>query len=763
MIAIIATGCGGGSSSSESNHKPAIKSLTDFSELAVGESKKITVEAVDKDGDALTFKWNANQGSIEGNGKSVTYTAPSTAGVDNVSLLVNDGKETVSTSFQIKIIDKLIRSLNIAKNNLMTEEKTTLTADLGEASEISWTAEQGNIEGSGKEVTYIAPSTEVNDIITLTVKDSDGNEESESIDVSIKAPYMNINLGDSNNYLFVSEEAKLIVSVDSNQNINSIEWNSSNGTITGEGQEVAYKAPNSTGIDTISVKVIGDYTSKAGSIEINIINRASLTADSGKLVSGQNLNLNVTNIDNEFVTDTKLTAEYGKINNEVYTAPDHPCQDTITLTVNYVDGKSENVSLNIEVEKLITASGMVSLHVPKHTWDDINGYDYNPYFPDAMTNRLLNGYLWHHVATGLNLVYEYNPSLIEGLAPVKVAVIDSGVDIDHPQLVDRLIEGKNYVTDADTLEYDPNNWEDNNGHGTHVAGLIGAERGDNGVIGIAPNVEIMPLKVSDNGLTGGPIVVQAIREAILQNVNIVNISIGLLDTEHLKDAIQDTYTHNIVTTASSGNSSASSLDFPAGYPETLGVGGVTIDLTKLNMSHWGEGLDFVAPAFGIVSTWNDGEDYSLEGTSQASPIIAGLSALVLGKHPSYSPDQVKAELKKYSFDLNTEGWDEYTGYGLPNAYHILSEKSVEDIIVFVGKRQGDKVERLSEEYNVTVDHPTNLSDKGEFAITETIATNDYSIFAWLDINDNGTIDLGDYLGEYDSGNIELSPLEKDYI
>ncbi|RRJ64658.1 serine protease [Paenibacillus oralis] len=218
---------------------------------------------------------------------------------------------------------------------------------------------------------------------------------------------------------------------------------------------------------------------------------------------------------------------------------------------------------------------------------------------------------------------------------VKIAVLDTGCDVSHPDLKERIIGGRNFTDD------DGGNSEiytDYNGHGTHVAGTIAASKNDNGVVGVAPEAGVLILKVLNRRGEGRPEwIAKAIEYAIAQRVNIINMSLSA-GGEHdgIHKAIQRAVENNIIVVCAAGNSSREEKRYPAAYNECVSVGAVDFNgedavfLTKNNE------VDLTAPGVNIKSCYplnlvpDRNEPYKvISGTSMSSPHVAGALALVL--------------------------------------------------------------------------------------------------------------------------------------
>jgi subtilisin family serine protease len=256
-------------------------------------------------------------------------------------------------------------------------------------------------------------------------------------------------------------------------------------------------------------------------------------------------------------------------------------------------------------------------------------------------------------------------------AGVKVAIIDTGIDKDHPDLVANIKPGVNFVAKGRTV--DPNKWDDDNGHGTHVAGSVAAVDNDIGVIGVAPQAWLYGVKVLDKRGRGYlSDVILGIEWAIDNHMQVINLSLGTSsDVQSLHDAVDAAYAEGIVLVAAAGNSGDTNPDddviYPAKYGSVIAVAATDSNNTRASWSGDGPAVELAAPGVAIYSTWKGGEYDTKSGTSMASPHVAGTVALLLAANPELTPDEVRATLQTTADDLWATGFDNYYGYGLVDA------------------------------------------------------------------------------------------------
>ena len=256
---------------------------------------------------------------------------------------------------------------------------------------------------------------------------------------------------------------------------------------------------------------------------------------------------------------------------------------------------------------------------------------------------------------------------------VNVAIIDTGIDKDHADLIDNLKGGVNFVSKSPVKPADPNKWDDDNGHGTHVAGIVAAVDNEIGVIGTAPEAYLWAVKVLDrNGSGYVSDVIDGITWAMNNGMQVVNISLGTAsDIQAMHDAVDAAYVAGVVIVAAAGNSgdgdgSTNEVIYPAKYSSVIAVAATASDDSTPTWSSEGEEVELAAPGVSIRSTWNDGLYNTISGTSMASPHVAGVVALMLGAGV-LSPAEVRAALQATADDLGATGHDNFYGYGLVDA------------------------------------------------------------------------------------------------
>ena len=252
---------------------------------------------------------------------------------------------------------------------------------------------------------------------------------------------------------------------------------------------------------------------------------------------------------------------------------------------------------------------------------------------------------------------------------VKVAVLDSGVDAKHEDLP-RVLRGRDFVS-GDRNPHDPL------GHGTFVAGVIAAGRDNQrGIAGVS-RATILPGRVLNaNGAGRDGTIAQAIRWAVRERADIINLSLGGGRTSRiLRDAVEFATNHGVLVVASAGNNGGTRPMYPAAYPDALAVGATDHRDRMVWWSQHGDWVDVTAPGARIASTV-PGDRYALgSGTSFSAPLVSGAAALVLDKHPAWTVDQLREALLAGTADAGPVGPDRFTGLGVPDVDGMLGGPS----------------------------------------------------------------------------------------
>ncbi len=289
---------------------------------------------------------------------------------------------------------------------------------------------------------------------------------------------------------------------------------------------------------------------------------------------------------------------------------------------------------------------------------------------------------------------------IAGGGPVLVALIDTGISPDHPDLAGRLLPGFDVVNiDQDS--------SDDNGHGTFAAGVIAANTNNGiGVAGLCAMCQIVPVKAlgADN-IGGDRAIAAAIRYATDRGARVISLSLGgPTPSQEMADAVAEALRRNIVVVAAVGNlhDGRGERLYPAAYPGTIGVGATTRDDRRADFSPAGPDVDIVAPGNEVLSTyWSkaQGNGYGLlSGTSVATPFVAAGAALLLALRPELTPQQVQEILQLGADDLGPPGDDQGYGAGrlnLARALQLVRDPAVTSHSQIAGVVGGPAPERVA--------------------------------------------------------------------
>ncbi|WP_372630216.1 S8 family serine peptidase [Cohnella sp.] len=269
--------------------------------------------------------------------------------------------------------------------------------------------------------------------------------------------------------------------------------------------------------------------------------------------------------------------------------------------------------------------------------------------------------LWSFQAVQPTLLWE------EGFtgAGVKVAVIDSGISA-HGELT--IAGGFSAVDYTDS-------YADDNGHGTHVAGIIAARSDGKGIVGIAPDVRLYAVKSLDQDGKGNLLdLLEGLDWAIANHMDVINLSFGTkVNSPLLKSLVDRAYREGILVVAAVGNDQmdvpldTNTINYPAKYDSVMAVAAIDKHHARGPSSSVGEQVEFAAPGYEILSTYVDldGSEVYAEtgGTSQAAPHVSGMMALLKQKYPAMSNVALREELRKFTVDLGVPGRDREYGFG----------------------------------------------------------------------------------------------------
>ena len=230
---------------------------------------------------------------------------------------------------------------------------------------------------------------------------------------------------------------------------------------------------------------------------------------------------------------------------------------------------------------------------------------------------------------------------------VRIGVIDTGVDYTHPDLRHSLERGINLLNRMALPQ-------DDNGHGTHIAGTIAAANELQGMIGVAPRSLLYPVKAFDhNGTAFVSDIVLGIDWCVRNHMDVVNMSFGMrTKSRSLLSAVNRAYHSGVLIVASSGNEGrVGDIDYPAGFGQTIAVGATNRAGRVAKFTNRSPLIDIYAPGDRIMSSWLRGKHREMSGTSMATSHVTGAIALLLSLKPGLSPGQIKSIVKSSAVPL----------------------------------------------------------------------------------------------------------------
>jgi len=259
-------------------------------------------------------------------------------------------------------------------------------------------------------------------------------------------------------------------------------------------------------------------------------------------------------------------------------------------------------------------------------------------------------------------------ALGKGASSVKLAVVDTGIDLTHEDLSARYVGGYDFFNE-DSSPYD------DHGHGTHVAG-IAAATGNNGVgvAGVGWYTGLLGVKVlGADGSGTDPDIAEGIVWAADQGASVINMSLGGYDSSQvLADAVAYARAKGALVVAAAGNDGVDVPSYPAALPGVIGVAATDVNDARAGFSNFGSYVDVSAPGVSVISTLPDDQYGYLSGTSMSTPFVAGAAAVLKARYPSYTAGQLWGRIRDGADDLGAKGYDRYTGYGRLNLFRALA-------------------------------------------------------------------------------------------
>lgn len=247
----------------------------------------------------------------------------------------------------------------------------------------------------------------------------------------------------------------------------------------------------------------------------------------------------------------------------------------------------------------------------------------------------------------INSEYVWNECKSKG-KEIKVGIIDTGIDKNHPDLKDNIKGGINFV-EKDS----PNDISDDNGHGSHIAGIIAALANNTGIIGVSPEASLYAVKCMDSeGIGEDYDIIEGINWCAENKMDIINMSFGDKETTKAeKDALDNAVENGVILVAACGNSGVGkdTIDYPAKYSNVISVGATDKKDKRASFSSMGPRLDVVAPGVDILST-TPGSYFAYSGTSMSCPHVVGEIALMLSYNSELRNDSDRVNKIKQIVD-----------------------------------------------------------------------------------------------------------------
>lgn len=303
---------------------------------------------------------------------------------------------------------------------------------------------------------------------------------------------------------------------------------------------------------------------------------------------------------------------------------------------------------------------------------------------------------------------------VTGGSEIIIAIVDTGVDLSHPDLDDKIQSpGRDFVNDDYVAQ-------DDHGHGTHVAGIAAAETNNGlGVAGVSWGARILPIKVLDakgDGYYSN--VARGVRYACNHGAKIINLSLGGANpSQTLHDALQAVTQKGCLVTAAAGNGYGDGVDYPAKYAETIAVAATNQSDQQASFSDYGSEVDVAAPGVSIYSSLWTASSHTYgykDGTSMSTAFVSGLAALAWSFCPELSADQVRGIIEGTAEDLGAPGWDPYFGHGRIDAAAALEEAGPPPVLA------------------VDKDHLVFLADATYGPWPQTVQVSNAALCRWLD-------------------------------
>jgi subtilisin family serine protease len=258
---------------------------------------------------------------------------------------------------------------------------------------------------------------------------------------------------------------------------------------------------------------------------------------------------------------------------------------------------------------------------------------------------------------------------------VRIAVIDTGCDLEHEDLKDNIIEGHNFVNKQEPPI-------DRNGHGSHIAGTIAAKNNGKGIAGVAPNAQIMPVKALNDDGSGELLnIVNAIIWSVDNGADFITMSLGSpTPNKKLENALKYAHSKGVICFCAAGNSGSNyDIMYPAKYDNAISIGAIDKNFNRTDFTCSGESLDFLAPGLDIMSCIPGNRYALMSGTSMSNPFAVACAALLCSwnrinkKYTLSSINDYIEVFKQKAISLSCPEYQnkKYQGYGIINLKGII--------------------------------------------------------------------------------------------
>ncbi|SNQ60607.1 S8 family peptidase [Candidatus Methanoperedens nitratireducens] len=351
-------------------------------------------------------------------------------------------------------------------------------------------------------------------------------------------------------------------------------------------------------------------------------------------------------------------------------------QEKVPVIIGFKDKKDPDLIKENggEIKREYTLINAIAAKLPKNKIEELKKNPKVAYVEsDRIVQALAETTPWGVTKINAPAVWQ-NTSTNKGTG-IKVAILDTGIQSNHPDLINNIKGGVNFAGRPDGST-NPRYWTDKNGHGTHVAGIVAAV-GDNdiGVIGVAPEAHLYAVKVLNNAGSGYTSdIIQGLQWAA-DNAQIASMSFGSsYYNQAEKDAIDAARAKGLILIAAAGNSgdgnpSTNNVGYPARYNNVIAVAATNSNDVVASWSSDGLEVDVSAPGVDILSTYKGSSYAYLSGTSMATPYVTGTVALML--KAGISANDIQSKLQATAVDINAPGFDVFSGYGRINAFSAI--------------------------------------------------------------------------------------------